>query len=83
MINKEDIRLTDEEILPLLELRQSGGTWEMVNQISNTATDKAIRKMVEWFNGTCQHRVPFHTRQQCILCKDKFVMSLEKLMEEK
>ena len=35
-------------------------------------------RQIAWFNGTCQHRVPFHTRWQCVLCKDIFVQSLKK-----
>jgi len=37
---------------------------------------------VDWFNGTCQHRVPFHTRWQCGLCKDIFFESLKKRAKE-
>ncbi len=56
---------------------------EVEEAIADTATDKAIKKMLEWFKGTCQHRVPFHTRSQCAICKEMFIGNLRKLADEK
>ena len=71
-MKKEDIYLTPEELEEVINQEDS----------ANKATDKAIKKIYEWFGGTCQHRVPFHTRSQCAICKSDFIIALKKMVDK-
>ncbi len=84
------ILLTDEELHELVEvelqrlneyrakeLNMKPTTW--LGELDPNVVAKAqLKKVVEWLNGTCQHRVPFHTRWQCFRCKDKLLDTILK-----
>lgn len=86
----EDIRLTIDEIadqftkgIPAsrsMEKTTIDAVARLCSRVANTATDKAMRKMLEWADGDCDcGRNIISDRIQCFQC----VANLKKLVGEK
>ena len=92
MVRIEDIRLTPKEVAsarwesikwwkdPPLHSNDSQYDelrHQIQDSIANTATDKAIRKIVEWGIKDCPHLEPLQEKHDCGICWEE----LKKLIE--
>lgn len=82
----KDLRLTDREILMMVEMHMNSYSIQLedARAIADTATKKAVEKVIEWTEGICKEHYyrgnnPFQLRRDCPDCKQ----NLKKLGDER
>ena len=84
----EDIRLTPEEVQEAVTpefIKKGGGTWGLCSfevKVANTATDKAIKKMLEFVEDKMAQSPAGCEGYLCMDCTDDWTGDLRKLVEE-